>query len=73
MNIAQQILGSFPQGTHIECVTLEQEIREIATSTRAPNCFDRVWTFYDGSMITKDCGGYSELAPCQLRSEYVKY
>ena len=29
------------------------EARELATETAAANCFDRTWTFYDGTITKK--------------------
>lgn len=72
MNTAQRILGDHQQETYIQRMSLESEIRDLAIETRSPNCFDRVWTFYDGSMIEKNCDGYTEFS-CQLHREFVKF
>lgn len=37
---------------------LESDIRELAVKTDAPNCYDRVFHFYDGSKITKTRDGF---------------
>ena len=39
-------------------VKLESDIRELAVKTDAPNCYDRVFHFYDGSKITKTRDGF---------------
>lgn len=37
----------------------EAEARDLATKTTAANCYDRTWTFCDGSTITKTRDGYT--------------
>jgi|LakMenE18May11ns_1017448.scaffolds.fasta_scaffold5889877_1 hypothetical protein len=37
---------------------LEAEISQLTRNSTAPNCFDRVWIFRDGSTITKTRDGY---------------
>lgn len=58
MTIAQKILSRFNTETATGAQELERECQWIATSSSAANCFDRVWTFYDGSTITKTRDGY---------------
>jgi hypothetical protein len=38
---------------------IESEAYELAIKVTAANCFDRTWTFYDGSSITKTRDGYT--------------
>lgn len=38
---------------------IEAEARDLATKTTAANCYDRTWTFYDGSTVTKTSDGYT--------------
>jgi hypothetical protein len=73
MNTAQRILGDHLQDTHAQRMALESEIRDLVVETRVPNCFDRIWVFYDGSMIEKNRDGYSEFIPCKLIQEFVQY
>lgn len=58
MTSAQNILSRFNTVSFTGAQELERECRDIATSSSAANCFDRVWTFYDGSTITKTRDGY---------------
>lgn len=62
MTTAQRIIASHKQATFSQAMALESEARELATKTAAANCFDRTWTFYDGSSITKTRDGYTTVA-----------
>lgn len=59
MTTAQRIIASHKQATFSQAMALESEARELATKTTAANCYDRTWTFYDGSSITKTSDGYT--------------
>ncbi len=54
MTTAQRIIAANSTSQAIEA-----EARELATKTAASNCYDRTWTFYDGSSITKTRDGYT--------------
>jgi hypothetical protein len=54
MTTAQRIISA-----NSTAQAIEAEARELATKTAAANCYDRTWTFYDGSSITKTRDGYS--------------
>jgi hypothetical protein len=54
MTTAQRIIEA-----NTEARAIETEARELAMKTDGPNCFDRTWTFYDGSSITKTRDGYT--------------
>ena len=57
MTTAERLISEFPAVTFPQ-QKLETEIRELAVKTAAPNCYDRVWTFYDGSKIAKTRDGF---------------
>jgi hypothetical protein len=59
MTTAQRIIASHKQATFSQTQALESEARDLATKTAAANCYDRTWTFYDGSSITKTRDGYT--------------
>jgi hypothetical protein len=54
MTTAQRIISS-----NSTAQAIESEARELATKTAAANCYDRTWTFYDGSSIIKTRAGYT--------------
>ena len=58
MTTAKRLISEFPAVTFPQQQKLETEIRELAVKTAAPNCYDRVWAFYDGSKITKTRDGF---------------
>ena len=60
MNVAQRILAGGKTETFPQAQALEAQIRELAMRTAAPNCADRIWTFYDNSTINKTRDGYKE-------------
>jgi hypothetical protein len=53
MTTAQRIIAD-----NSTAQAIESEARDLATKTTAANCYDRTWTFYDGSTITKTRDGY---------------
>ena len=59
MNTAQRIIASHKQATFSQAQAMEAEASAMATKTAAANCYDRTWTFYDGSSITKTRDGYT--------------
>jgi hypothetical protein len=59
MNTAQRILAANNQKTFGQQQALESEARNMAIKTDAANCYDRTWTFYDGSKITKARDGFT--------------
>lgn len=54
MSTAQRIIA-----TNSSAEAIESEARELAVKTSAANCYDRTWTFFDGSMIVKTRNGYT--------------
>lgn len=60
MNTAQRILADHQYCTFAQARALEAEARELATKVDGGNCYDRMWTFHDGSVITKTQDGYTE-------------
>ena len=54
MTTAQRIISS-----NSTAQAIEAEARDMATKTTAANCYDRAWTFYDGSKIIKTRDGYT--------------
>lgn len=60
MTTAQRILSANKFETFAQAQDLEETIRQLAVKTDGDNCYDRTWTFYDGSKITKTRGGYTE-------------
>ena len=59
MTTAQQILTANKAETFAQAQALEANIRELAVKVSGANCYDRTWTFYDGSEITKTRDGYT--------------
>ena len=59
MTTAQKILAANSATTFSQSRAMEASIRELATKTSGANCYDRTWTFYDGSSITKTRDGYT--------------
>lgn len=53
MTTAQRIL------TNGTAQLIEAEARDLAVKTDGANCFDRTWTFYDGSRLIKTRDGYT--------------
>ena len=58
MTTAARIIAAHKSETFAQAEAMESECRDLAISTTAANCYDRVWTFYDGSTITKTRDGY---------------
>ena len=58
MTAAQRIIARHGIATFAGQQALESEILEIASKVDGGNCYDRVWTFSDGSTITKSREGF---------------
>lgn len=58
MTTAQRIIASHSQETFAERAKLESEALDLSVAIGAPNCYDRVFVFYDGSEILKTAEGY---------------
>ena len=59
MTTAQKILAAHNSETFNQAQALEAAARELAVKTIGANCYDRTWTFYDGSSVTKTREGYA--------------
>jgi hypothetical protein len=59
MTTAQKIIAANSATTFSQAQALEAAARELATKTTGANCYNRTWTFYDGSNITKTRDGYT--------------
>lgn len=59
MNTAQRILTAHKTDTAAQARAMESEARDLAVKVSAANCFERTWTFYDGSTLSKHRDGYS--------------
>ena len=59
MTTAQRIIKANSAKTFSQAQALEAAARELAIKTAGANCYDRTWTFYDGSSITKTSNGYT--------------
>lgn len=59
MTTAQRILEANKTETFAQVQALQNHIRDLAVETEGFNCYDRTWTFYDGSTITKTRDGYT--------------
>lgn len=58
MTTAQHIVTSHTTETFADQQKLERELREIATRIEGPNCYDRIYYFFDGSKVTKTRDGF---------------
>jgi hypothetical protein len=56
---AQRILSNHNTAHFAGQQALESELREIASKVEGGNCYDRTWTFTDGSTITKTREGFT--------------
>lgn len=67
---AQRILSERRWTTFAEAQELEAVARDLAIHTDAPNCYDRTWSFRDGSTLTKTRDGYT--AGCDRDSDAAR-
>ena len=58
MTTAQRILESHKSDTFAQAQAMQREIRDLAIETQGHNCYDRTWTFWDGSKITMTRDGF---------------
>jgi len=58
MATAQRIVSSHTTETFADQQKLESELREFAIRIDGPNCYDRIYYFFDGSKVTKTRTGF---------------
>lgn len=59
MTTAQRILSNHNTADFAGQQALESELREIARKVEGTDCHGRVWTFSDGSKVTKTREGFA--------------
>lgn len=60
MNTAQKILASNKFETFSQHQAMQRAIRDLAVEIQGHNCYDRTYTFWDGSKIKMTRDGYAE-------------
>lgn len=58
MTTAERILQAHKTETFAQHQATQREIRDLVIETQGHNCYDRTWTFWDGSKITMTRDGY---------------